>query len=224
MIFIVLHFPVFVLYISLPSLPASFFSKDDFTGAQLTTSSTTPPSSSHLAASSTSLRPCRRSPRSRHLSWSVGLASDRPQLQSSNPSWSKAWAARCPESGPPWAGSSPLCAGCLNTSSASTSGAMRCPAWSLASSWCRNPSPTACWQEWRPSMDYTPPFTPTSSTSSWARPDTSLWGSSASWASWLDRYCSGSPVASNAHTIWVVYEMLIEIVFILKMEIKKDIQ
>ncbi len=159
-------------------------------GAQLTTLYTSPNSSSHRAASFSSLRPWRRplrSPKPRHLSWNGGFASDSPWLQSSNPSWSRVRPAPCPKSDPPWLGSSQWCAGCLNTSSESTSGVMWCLGWSLVSSWYRRPSPTACWLEWSPSMAYTPHFMPTSSTSSWGHPDMSLWGSSASWASWLDR-------------------------------------
>ena len=173
--------------------PSPISLNDDLPGAKLTTLSTSPPSSSHLAASSSPLRPWRKPPRPQtpdqpcRLSWNDGFASESPQCQSSNPSWSRARHAPCPECDPPLPGSSPWCAGFQNTSSESTSGAISCPAWSLVSSWCRRPLPTACWQEWSPSMVYTPRFTPTSSTSSWGRPDMSAWGSSASWASWSDR-------------------------------------
>lgn len=183
-----------VLYLPLLSLPPSFSLDDDLKRSTADHVNLLPsPSYSYRAASSSSQRPWRRSLRSQRphrphpLSWSGRFASDSPQFQSSNLSWSRVWPVLCPESDPPWQVSSLWCAGCLNTSSESMSGVTWCRAFSSASSWYHRPSPTACWQEWSPSTVYTLHFMPTSSTSWWEHPDTSLWGSSVSWASWLDR-------------------------------------
>lgn len=185
--------------VSIHTLLFFIFRTSTLTGAELTTLPTSVTRSSHLAARRYSRRPWRRSTWSRRLHWSAGLAGDSPRFQSSSPSWRRASPAPSPESGPPWPGSSLSCAGCLNTSSGSTSGAIWCPGWSLVSSWYRRPSPTACLQGWSQSTVFTLPFTQTSSTSSWGRPGMSRWGSSASWAWWLDRYCRGSWVARNDH-------------------------